>query len=892
VTGSHAPGVRDSGGLAATASGADPLDVKFAVPLATHLVPRPRLHAQLTAGLQSSCTLIAAPAGWGKTLLAASWLAAGGAGRAAAWVSLGPLEDDVRALWAAVTTAIIPVVGARAAADLRRVVTDEDVENVPGQVAAVLAGDGTPVVLVLDNLHEITSLAVHESLLRLVRRPPQGLRFVATTRRDPPWPLDRLRLAGVIAEVRAAELAFRVDETAALLDQLGIALDDAHVGRLVERTEGWAAGLRLAALRLRGGADPAGFVDAFSGDDHAVASYLLTEVIDRLTPELLDFLVRVSFVDLVSADLADALTGARTGSATLAELAASNLFVHAVGPGGRWYRLHRLIADVLRTRITNPRTIRDVYRRAAEWYRRQSLPLDAIRYALRGGLWPLAADILGIHGFALVIRGNARELDVLLSAVPRDALLGHPELAATLAATRIYRGSGREVREMVTAAVVGVNDLPHPRSERLQVVLDLVETGHARSRGDLAAVAAAARRVPDDPRDLSALGLAGWDLIPLLVLSGAGTAELWTGDLAEAEKHLRAAVDANQWNGLLRPHLNASSQLALLLAERGDLDAAETEAQAVAQRATEAGWAVSAQAVAAYLALAWVSLDRSEPDGVDRWLGRVAEVEAIAPEPHVQLAAAALTALRRADADDLEGARTGLQAATTSLAGSAPLVLADHLLLVEAELLRRTGDLQQAAETLTGLRSPATPHTAHALARLHLATGDAAAAEQSLAPFPPERATVRQRVDSGIVRTMIAAGRDRRAALHPLEDALLAAAPRGMRRPFLVESAELRALLGDRIEAGTAVAAFAVDLLRRMSGQQDRPPPATLVDALTEREQVVLRYLASTLSNAEIASELYLSVSTVKTHQRAIYRKLGADGRRDAVRRAKQLRIL
>ena len=412
-------------------------DVKFAVPLATHLVSRPRLHARLTAGLQSCCTLIAAPAGWGKTLLAGSWLAEGGAaGRAAAWVSLGPAEDDVRALWTAVATAIAPVVGERAAADLRHVVTDDDVENVPGQIAAVLADDGTPVVLVLDNLHEITSLAVHESLLRLVQRPPRGLRFVATTRRDPPWPLDRLRLAGVITEIRAAELAFRVDETAALLAQLGIDLDDAHVGRLVERTEGWAAGLRLAALQLQGGADPAGFVDAFSGDDHAVAAYLLTEVIDRQTPELLDFLVRVSFVDLVSADLADALTGARTGARTgadtLAELAASNLFVHAVGPGGRWYRLHRLIADVLRARITDPRTIRDVHRRAAEWYRRHSMPLDAVRYALRGGLWPLAAELLGVHGLALVIRGSARELDVLLSAAPRDALArptrarGHP----------------------------------------------------------------------------------------------------------------------------------------------------------------------------------------------------------------------------------------------------------------------------------------------------------------------------------------------------------------------------------------------------------------------------------------------------------------------------------
>ena len=173
MTGSHAHGMRNSGGRAATAGAADP-DVKFAVPLATHLVSRPRLHARLTAGLQSCCTLIAAPAGWGKTLLAGSWLAEGGAGRAVAWISLGPADDDVRALWTAVATAIAPVLGERAAADIQQVVTDDDVENVPGRVAAALAGDGTPVVLVLDNLHEITSLAVHESLLRLVQRPPRG----------------------------------------------------------------------------------------------------------------------------------------------------------------------------------------------------------------------------------------------------------------------------------------------------------------------------------------------------------------------------------------------------------------------------------------------------------------------------------------------------------------------------------------------------------------------------------------------------------------------------------------------------------------------------------------------------------------------------------------------
>jgi len=203
-----------------------------------------------------------------------------------------------------------------------------------------------------------------------------------------------------------------------------------------------------------------------------------------------------------------------------------------------------------------------------------------------------------------------------------------------------------------------------------------------------------------------------------------------------------------------------------------------------------------------------------------------------------------------------------------------------------------TTGLFVAAYVLFRLGGPATPQTAHALARLHLAGGDAAVAERSLASLPPVLGAVRERVDRGILCTLIAAEHNRSAALQLLEDPLVVAAPLGMRRPFLVEAAGLQTLLADRVEAGTAVAAFAVDLLRRMSGQHDRPLPASLVEALTEREQVVLRYLASTLSNAEIADELYLSVNTVKTHQRMIYRKLGADGRRDAVRRARQLRLL
>jgi hypothetical protein len=228
-----------------------------------------------------------------------------------------------------------------------------------------------------------------------------------------------------------------------------------------------------------------------------VAAYLLDEVIDRLVPELLDFLVRVSILDVVTPDLADALTDSRSGAATLADLAASNLFVHAVGPAGQWYRLHRLLADLLRSRITAPRTLRDLHRRAAEWYLHQAKPLEAVRYALRGGLWPLAAQILGRHLLALVIRGNPRTVDMLLSAIPRDALLSHPELAAALAGARIHAGSPTELAELIAAARAGADRLPAQRAQRLRVVvLHLIEIGHSRAQGDLAGVAAACRQIP------------------------------------------------------------------------------------------------------------------------------------------------------------------------------------------------------------------------------------------------------------------------------------------------------------------------------------------------------------------------------------------------------------
>jgi len=361
----------------------DPGDAAtFARPAASHVVARPRLYELLDSGSRSSVTVVAATAGWGKTLLAASWLAAGVGGRPSAWVRL-TRDDDGAGFWPAVATALAPVVGPDAAAVLRPVPTGADADDdLLGVVARALRLAARPVVLVLDNLHEVTSPEVHAGLVRLIERPVANLSLLVLTRRDPPWPRSHLRLAGLLTEVRAQDLAFRVDEAAELFALLRVDLDASQVGRLVERTEGWPAGLRLVALHLQGQPDVEAAVAEFSGDDHSVAGYLLTEVLAQQTPELVRFLEKISTVDLVCADLADALTGRPDSEALLAELAASHLFVQAVDRPGRWYHLHRLIADILQARPVPRGERRDLRRRAAEWFQRSDMPVDAIRSAL------------------------------------------------------------------------------------------------------------------------------------------------------------------------------------------------------------------------------------------------------------------------------------------------------------------------------------------------------------------------------------------------------------------------------------------------------------------------------------------------------------------------------
>jgi LuxR family transcriptional regulator, maltose regulon positive regulatory protein len=613
---------------------------KFSPPVVTDVVSRARLHPLVTAPSGAPVTVVAAAAGWGKTIFAASWLRAGNAGRKGVWVSLEEADDDPHAFWCAVAAGLLPVVPARAGEALRRVAAGAvAAEELPGKVAAALRLAPDPIAVVLDNLHEISSPEVHQGLVRLVERPPSNLSLLVTTRRDPPWPLPRLRLAGLVAEIRAADLAFRTDEAAELFTRLGVGVTRPQLQRLVERTEGWAAGLRLVAVHLKGVHDLPAAVEVFSGEDHSVAGYLLTEVLDRQAPELVAILETISVVDLVCADLADALTGGHDGAQVLADLAASHLFVQAVGQPGRWYRLHRLISDILRARPVPRRRRRDGHRRAAEWFRINAMPLEAIRSAVAGEFWPLVAELAGTHALQLIAAGRGRALEQTLASIPRTVLGGQPELAGALALARVTLGSDAEAAALISWGRAADGAVSSRRAARAQVLLDLSASGLARIAGDWEATVRALRCLPVAADALAALEMAGAEIVPVVVNNHRGTAALWAGDLDGAERYLTAAMHA-ELDAIAIPQLNAMAYHCLLRCERGELDPAQAAARRVIDTASAAGLATAVQPLGAYLSLARVALDRGGTDEADEWLARIADVQALAPEPHVRLAAA------------------------------------------------------------------------------------------------------------------------------------------------------------------------------------------------------------------------------------------------------------
>jgi LuxR family transcriptional regulator, maltose regulon positive regulatory protein len=889
-------------------------------PLARH-----RLLGLLDEGAKGPLTLVAAPAGYGKTLLLSSWATAGLPPGPLAWVRVGPGDQHPPRFWAQVLASlrvagVAGPEGPLAGLDPRPDDGDELVHSLAGGLAEL----DRPVVLVLDDLHEAAGQAVAGQLRSLLRHAPPQLRLVVATRADPPLALHRLRVAGQLTEVREAELAFTLEEAGALLADHGVELSGAELETLWRRTEGWAAGLRLAALSLRAHPRPGRFVADLAGDDRAVAGYLVEEVLAAQPPELRAFLLRTSIADRLCGELADALTGGSDGARVLHWLEREHVFTTAIGPNRAWYRYHPLFAELLRAelRYEHAAELPELHRRAAGWYAANGQPVPAVRHALAGGDLDQAAALLAASWAPMLAEGQAFVLEELVSRLGGERVRSTPELAVVAALGRLALGELEEADAWLGMAAAAEPRLarereagtggrgqqrPGGRHPGTGAALHVAGLYRARLVGEVADAGPAARALLA-PGGVATRRVVGDDDQQALALALLGGAQLWSGQLDDAGVSLeRARADA-EGRGREMVALAATAHLALLEAVRGRLGRAGELARLAAEQAARADWSANPQLACADLAVAICAYHRDDLAAASAALDRAGRGAAPGDRP-LLLAVAILAAWLAAGTGpaDARAALARLDGALGATVGRPPRLLRSAARAARAKLLATLGDESAASAALDGDDGP--PVEAVVSARLHLARGDPAGAVRAVAPLLPggpsqPEAELPLAIEACLVDAVANHElADRATAVRSLGLALDLAAPEGYRRVFVEGGTPVRALLADHLHWDGSHHALVDSLLERLrasaSAGAHRPgpggqdsAPAPLVVPLSEREQVVLRYLSSRLSAGEIADELYVSLNTVKTHIKSIYRKLDANRRWDAVKRARQLQLL
>jgi LuxR family transcriptional regulator, maltose regulon positive regulatory protein len=856
-------------------------------PPASGAVARPRLLELLDRGMERPLTLVSAPAGSGKTELLAQWIEAGTAPGPVAWVPLGRDDADPHRFWDDVIASLgeahldLATLAAPPRGELRPFLTS---------VINTLSGVREPLVLVLDDLHLAGSASIVRDLEWVLENAPRNLRLVAATRSDPLFRLQRLRVAERMCEIRAADLAFTREEAAALLHGLDLPGDD--VDSLWRRTEGWAAGLKLARLSLDDHGDPHAFVAGFAGGDSAVSDYLISEVVARQPAETLLFMLRTSIAERLSGELAEALTGAASGSHELRELARRDAFVSAVEEDG-WYRYHPLFADVLRAELRRrlPGEAPRLHRTAACWHARNGTALEAVRHAVEAGDWELAAEVVGEHWLLSVLRGAGAALYELVERIPGDVVNSHAELALATAGLLLEQGDHEGADELLVRANELVEGLPEPRRRRFAVTSTATTLYRARLRGDVQEVLSAARVVLQEHwgREVAVE-------VRALTLANLGIAEFWDGELGAAQEHLQQAA------GLA---LECGNDFVLFLAEGyaaaadardGRLQEAHTRAHTAVQLAERRGWTRLAHAAIAYSTLATVHLWRGEVEPANELAERAAETLEHSTEPLLRPAVSQVRARLLVLKGDPLTALDLLAAANVD--GPLPPFLRVSTGLLEAELWLSLGEPARARKRLAEIDREDASDAAIGLARVELASGDPGAAIRAVATFLGDErepvlpfARAEAWAIDAIARDAI---HDEDGALRALERALDLAEPRGYAGILARYGAPLRSLLRRRVARGTVHRALAAQLLATFgeSPGADRTAPATLLEPLSERELAVLRFLPTMMSNAEIAVEMFVSVNTVKTHLKHVYRKLDVADRRDCVKRARELRLL
>ncbi len=866
------------------------------------LVQVPRVSRILDVAARGPVILLAAPAGWGKTVAASAWLRGGGADCRAAWLTL-ERGDERERFWSRLSAALATV-----GISGERNRTAPEAEDRAGQLADRINGLREPVLVVLDDFHVVEDPSVLEGLDLLVRHTRGRLRLLIATRADPALPLHRWRLRGELTEVREDDLAFTVDETSQLLARHDLALPTADIRALHARTEGWPAGLRLAALSMRGQPDTARVMEEFSGELDSVAQYLDAEVFQTQPAQVQDLLLCTSVVDRVCGELADELTGRDDGEQRLADLRHTNVFLVPLGGRPAWYRYHHLFGEMLQATLRRraPELIPELHHRAAHWYTTHGLPIAGLRHALAADDAGVARALLREHWPELALCGCHERPQHTRASISDDVPTGaDAELTLAYAADRLdindldgadhlMRSAARRQEHSTASMAAGL--IPAAlRLARARLGDDITSVAFAASDLlDSVEQAETRAEMQDDDNDRCAAART-------VALTALGLAQLGVGDLEAAQDTLLDGVSAGAQAGPQCARVSCTGGLALLRAVRGELRSADHTARAALAMSPCRGQSTSVHSEPAYLALAIVHHERDEPAEAARYLDLAVRVRDLAGDTALAAWVTIIRAWLLTAMDDLTGAHDTLARGRGALGEELSPHLQRWLAAAEAELRIACGAAHTVSATLAPLLEDAqatfTP-VAVALAHAYLRDGDPHAAARALPHWSDETKAepfLSLRLDAGLVDAVSArrVGDTRRAAT-TLERVLQLAEPEGFRRVFSDGGSPVRDLLTEQLEFGTAYWSLVTGLVEaptRRPDDQDRSVPRPK-EQLTDRELTVLRYLQSILSNEEIASKLFVSVNTVKTHVRNIYRKLDVARRREAVRRARELGLL
>jgi LuxR family transcriptional regulator, maltose regulon positive regulatory protein len=872
------------------------LKVAHATP---RLIGRGDLLAALDRAAARKVTIISAPAGSGKTSLLRAWADRPGQLHRLAVVQVQRDQQDDQQFWLALNSAIRQAFGTTCNSEPPAATPDFNAPAMVDRMLSELADARGDITLVIDDLHELHSPEALAQLTRLLTNLPPHVHAILTTRHDLQLRLHRLRLAGDLAEIRAADLRFSERETRELLDVSGIALSGAGAALLHQRTEGWAAGLRLAALSLAGHPDAERFVAEFSGSDRTVAEYLIAEMLERQPDDVLDLLLRTSLLDRVNAALADLLTGRPGSERILLALEDANAFVVSLDPGRTWFRYHHLFADLLRLELrrTLPAEVPALHRQAADWFIGHGQVVEAVRHTQAAGDWLDAARLLADYSFSLTLDGQAQTMQALVRDFPPGA--DYPELALVRAGGDLVQGRLDEAAAHLAVAETYAETAPPERQRRLHVAVASLKLSLARRRGHLADVLEQVRFLASPVAGESDEDIALGSDLRAVALMNLGTAEAWSLGLPDAERHLQEGADLAREIG--RPYLEVGCLAQLGFASKIHSFATTQqrcrEAIALAERH---GWGTEPVIAPALMTLAGTLIWTGEFDEGERWLRRTERALQTDTGPDIGLllhqTAGILHAGRGRHHEALEefGAAEHLAA---QLEGSQAMAseVTGWLLATQARL-GMTGEARASLAALEDERA-SSGEIRNARAVICLAEGDPAGALGALhdvldgtAPVLGYVTLVEAHLLAGLVHRRLG---DQRAANQAVERALALAEADRLILPFaMTGSWELLEALPRHETAHAALLADVLDVLHGSSPAATRQSSLPLAEELSPGELRVLRYLPTNLSRPEIAVQLSLSVTTVSTHIRSIYAKLQVRDRSSAVQRARELRLL